>query len=957
MHPDYMEGTLEYIAPEQTGRMNRPVDYRCDYYSLGVTIYELFLNQCPFKTSDSMEMVHLHLASMPLDLHDQDRSIPNSISKVVQKLIAKNAENRYQSSVGICKDIEASLLALDTPTLAFTPGKYDVSDKLQIPSKLYGRSAEIKRLIDAYEYVCDGNSAVVLVTGYSGIGKSALIHEIHKPIAKRHGFFITGKFDQYRRDIPYSALIQAFTSLIQQILTESDDRIAYWRGRIIAILGESSQLIMDVVPDLKYIIGEQPPLMPLEPQEAQNRFNYNFVNFVKIFAQAEHPLTLFLDDLQWADNPSLHMLELLSTNSNCNYQMIIGTYRHNEVEAAHPMQLTLNRMRNGGVWIDELSLQPLQPAVVAQILSDTFSCDAQTAQPLADLVFTKTAGNSFFINQLLKNMHRNKLIYYDYPEHQWIWDITQIGQVAISDNVIELLTNIIRTLPDSTQQLLKLAACIGNSFSLELLSVVSQRSKGLIATELHIALNQMLIAPVGNEYKYFGNAAPLDGEQSDRNFDVTYRFMHDRIQQAASDQLSDAENGAVHFKIGSLLLENVKDPLLAEKLFDIVNHFSQSIEMVVDPALRLRLAKLTMMAAGKAKKSIAYESALKYIMLAEHFLGDHARESPQLLFAILVERAECEQLNGNRDVAEAFYLEAQKRAVNRDEKVVVLEAMIHFYTNNGEFDLAYRTGRQALKLFGITLTASFIPPLFVADLLKLKWHMRGRKISELIMLPICQDAEKVTAMRLIGALLKAAYQIRPELCIANAVKAVNLSLKHGTMEDNAVAYIVFGGIFIGGVMGKHQAGYEFAQLAIAMNDRFDNLKQRSEVNFVSGYFTDFWLNPARHTEEYYLKAYENGLQYGDYFHLSCAACTMVQSQFIRGLPLAEVEKTGREYLAFVERINNHESAGTIMAALHTIQNLKGLTENPCSFAKNSEDEEQFIKTIHCCPVKDFAVIK
>jgi predicted ATPase/GAF domain-containing protein len=941
-NPDHLEGTLAYIAPEQTGRMNRPVDYRSDYYSLGITLYELFLNKLPFDANDSMELVHLHIASVPPSIHSQDSTIPKAVSLIVQKLIEKNAENRYQSAIGICRDFDICIDALNSgeSTNDFSPGRYDVSDKFSIPAKLYGREKEVGTLMDAYERACDGKPGVMLVTGYSGIGKSSLISEIHKPIAKRRGLFISGKHDQYRRNIPYSALIQAFQNLMQQILAESDESIASLRERLLATFGGNGQVMIDVIPELRHIIGPQPEVPPLAPQEAQNRFNFYFINFVQIFAQAEHPLALFLDDLQWADNPSLNLLELLSAEASCKHLLIIGAYRENEVDASHPLLLSLGRMRSSGLTVDEIALRKLPQEVVHEMTADTFNCSKETAHDLAALVYRKTDGNPFFIGQLLKNLHDAKLVSYDHSSHAWTWDIAKINQVGITDNVVELMAGNIRKLSSQAQELLKLAACIGNRFTLRDLSVVSEKTSSAIAEDFKAALKAELIIPIGEEYKFIGGAETDAGD-----FDVRYRFLHDRVQQAAHDLLSEDEKAHVHLRVGKLFLGNTPPELLDAKLFDIVNHFNQATGLINEASLKLQLAELNMKAAVKAKNSIAYEPALKYIKIAQTYL-DGLQENPRdLSFNLLVEQAECEHLNSNGEVAEKLYHQALAEALSQDEKAKVYEALIHYYTNTGNFKSAYHTGRQALKLFRVSLPASFIPPLFIADFIKAKWLMRGKKIADLINLPLCKDENMRTAMRLIGALLKAAYQIRPELCIANAVKAVNLSLQHGTMEDNAVAYVVFGGIFVGGVMGNHQSGYEFGQLALAMNNRFNNLKQRSEVNFVSGYFTDFWLKPARNTEEYYRAAYENGLQTGDFFHISCAACTMVESQLIRGVPLPEVQKLGNDYLAFMLRIKNQESAGAITAVLRSILNLEGLTESPDSFADSDFNEQEFVAHI------------
>jgi diguanylate cyclase (GGDEF)-like protein len=953
--PDQLEGTLAYIAPEQTGRMNRPVDYRSDYYSLGITLYELLLGRRPFEAQDGMEMVHMHIAAVPPAPHEADPSIPHIASRIVQKLIEKNAEHRYQSAAGLCMDLQIGIDALNAgmPAVDFVAGEHDVADRFSIPATLYGREAEIGQLMAAYESMCEGRTGLVLVSGHSGIGKSSLIQEIHKPIARRRGFFIAGKFDQYRRNIPYAALIQAFQNLLHQMLTESDERIAAWRGRLLAALGENSGVIADVIPELRHILGAQPPVTPLASQEAQNRFNYYFVNFVQVFAQAEHPLTLFLDDLQWADQPSLNLIELLAARGACSHLLVIAAYRQNEADATHPLSLALARMRHDGNRMEEIRLQALPSEVVNRIVADTLDCEPDEAQALAGLIYRNTHGNPFFVNRLLSDLHDTGSVTYDHARRKWVWDIAQIERVGIADNVIELMTANIHRLPEATQRLLNLAACIGSRFTLESLSAVGASSRDAIAQALNPALKERLIAPLGNEYRYFGGDAAF-GDDDPRAFAVHYRFQHDRIQQAAYDLSSAEERMDIHYSLGELLLQSTPEAVLDEKVFDIVNHFNLASARVTDPALRLRLAELNLRAAVRAKHAIAYAPALQYIRQAQQFMaGTESRHQP-LHFRLLAERAECEYLNGNSEAAETCFRQALDIAANDAERAVVLEAMIHFYTNTGDYRQAYQTGRQALKLFGVALPAGFVPPLFLADLARLKWRMRGRKVADLLDLPLCRDERMCTAMRLIGALLKAAYQIRPELCVANAVKAVNLSLKHGTMEDNAVAYLVFGGIFLGGVLGRHQAGYEFGQLALAMNARFDNLKQRSEINFVSGYFTHFWLRPARDTEAYYRTAYESGLQTGDHFHLSCAACTLVESQFIRGVPLAEVKKLAGDHLPFMERIGSSEQAGAITATLRAILNLGGLTESPASFGDQDFSETAFAAQLETYTSKHFA---
>ncbi|MEW5726857.1 MAG: AAA family ATPase, partial [Pseudomonadota bacterium] len=874
-----------------------------------------------------------------------DPAIPEAVSAVVRKLMEKNADNRYRSAIGIVRDLDTCIAGAPA---GFIPGRHDPSDRFTIPARLYGRAAEVDRLIQAYQETCDGRPGVVVVTGYSGIGKSTLVNEIHRPIAERSGFFISGKFDQYRRNIPYSSLIQAFQSLLHQILAQSEDNIALWRDRLLESLGGNGQVVVEVLPELERIIGTQPAVPSLAPQEAQNRFNFTFTNFIQTFASARHPLVLFLDDLQWADNASLNLLETLAADRLCRHLLILGAYRSNEVDGAHPLSLSLGRMKTAGVRVEEIHLSHLPPDAVEAMVADTVGRPVAEARPLAELVARKTDGNPFFIGQFLKSLHTAGLIAHDAGTGMWTWNLDRIGAMGISENVAELMVAKIKEFPVTTQQLLQLAACIGNQFSLYDLSVVGEESWDAIAGNVMVALKADLITPIDNEYRFYGGAEKAKAG----DFTVRYRFLHDRIQQAAYDMLDEDERARIHFKAGQLLLRDTAEARLGEKIFGIVNHFNLAIPLATDPTLRVRLARLNIQAAVKAKNSIAYEPALKYITAARDFLGD--LPEADLRFWILVEQGECEYLNGNGEAAEALYRQALVQARGDGDRAYVYERMVHFYTNTGQFRRAYDTGREALRMFGVSLPASFIPPLFLLDLAKVKWKLRGRSIAALADLPLCRDERLTTAMRLIGALLKAAYQVRPELCIASAVKAVNISLTHGTMEDNAVAWLVFGGIFLGGVMGDRKAGYDFGRLALAMNDRFDNAKLRSEVNFVSAYFTNVWVEPARGTEAYYRAAYESGLQTGDFFHLSCAACTMVESQFIRGVRLADVRKHGEDYLAFMERIKSAEAAGTIRSVLQTVRNLEGETKAPASFDDDDFDETAFVAELSRFTSQHFA---
>ncbi|MGE5548424.1 MAG: AAA family ATPase [Solirubrobacterales bacterium] len=934
-HLDALEGTLAYIAPEQTGRMNRPVDYRCDFYSLGISLYELLVGRRPFLAGEAVELVHLHLAAVPVPPHLQNPDIPPAVSAIILKLVEKDPENRYRSAIGIARDLALATAAGDD----FVPGGYDPPARFTIPARLYGRETEIERLVAAYRQACAGQPGVVTVAGYSGIGKSSLVHEIHRPLAEQAAFFVAGKCDQYRRNIPYFVLIQALRDLLQQVLALSEARISALRDKILLALEGNGAVISEVLPELRHIIGPQPDAPDLAPIEAQNRFNYTFVSFIQCFAAESHTLVLFLDDLQWADGPTLALLEMLCSDPRTRSLLIIGAYRSNEVDATHALVHTLEQVSRAGISVDSLELGPLPRQAVRGIVGDTLRRPHAEVEALADLLFEKTDGNPFFMGQALRQFHERGLITFDRSEGCWVWDLKRIRQLGICDNVADLMAAKLRDLPGATRDLLKLAACIGNEFSLGDLSAVAGKDRDAIADVILPALQMGLAMPLDQEYRFFG------GERAAECDDITvrYRFAHDRVQQAAHDLMDERDRAQTHFTVGHRLLLSTPEHQLDDKLFEIANNCNQAIPLAKDEELRLRLSRLNLTAAAKAKASIAYGPALRYATAARAFLGDLNERG--LLLAIMMEQAECEHLAGNGERAEALYRDCLGTAAGDAERAAVYEKLVHFYTNTGQFRQAYDTGRKALRLFGVALPASFVPPLFLLDFARVRWQLRGRRIEDLVDLPLCRDERLVTAMRLIAALLKAAYQVRPELCIACAVKAVGLSLRHGTTADNAVAYLVFGGIFVGGVMGNRRDGYQFGKLALAMNARFDNQRLASELNFVSAYFTSPWIDPPEVTESFYRLAHDQGLRTGDFFHLGCAACTLVESQFLRGVHLADLRKLAEAHLRFVTKANVVEAAGAITAVLRAVANLEGNTVSPSSFGDEDFDEEEFVRTI------------
>lgn len=637
--PHVLEGTLAYLSPEQTGRMNRLLDYRTDFYSLGVTFYELLTGQLPFSTTDVLELVHCHIAKHPIPPKEINTTIPKPVSDIILKLMAKNAENRYQSAWGIKADLEicAEQLAEIGQISSIQLGLQDASGQFQIPQKLYGRDKEVAMLLAAFDRIaCPESNPVaalannsqttsqtqqadnpkfqvemMLVSGYAGIGKSALVQEIYKPITQKSGYFTSGKFDQFQRNIPYSAIADALQKLLQQLLGEPEEQLQQWRSRLLKALGNNGQLIVDVIPEVELIIGKQSPVPEVGATEAQNRFNRIFGQFIRVFCSTEHPLVIFFDDLQWADSATLRLIELIMLDEQTQSLFLIGAYRDHEVTSSHPLTVLLERLRKQGSVLQEINLAPLTLEPLSQLLAQTLHQNTDTVHSLAELVLCKTKGNPFFVNEFLRMLHRENLLTFDATRLSWQWNMGQIQAQNITDNVVELLLLKLQKLPEGTQQILRFAACVGAEFDLETLALVCKQSPQAISLDLLAAIQAELIQPLS---------------ELDENLLVQeYKFLHDRVQQAAYALMDESQKQIVHLQIGRTLLEKTLPERQPDRLFEIVDHLNHGIELVTSRPERDEIAKLNLMAGQKAKGAIAYGTAQNYLATGRAWLTASSR--------------------------------------------------------------------------------------------------------------------------------------------------------------------------------------------------------------------------------------------------------------------------------------------------------------------------------------------
>ncbi|WP_437852124.1 AAA family ATPase [Sorangium sp. So ce363] len=860
---------LPYISPEQTGRMNRSVDHRSDLYSLGVLYYRMLTGAVPFQASDPLELIHAHIAHIPEHPAARNAAVPAALGDVVMKLLSKNAENRYQSASGLLADLHECRRRLDHAQLdRFDLGQRDAAYMLQIHQKLYGREESIERLTEAFFGVLGGTRKIVLVSGYSGIGKSSLVQEILKPLAREKGYYITGKYDQFNRDRPLGPVLQAFDALLRQILSESEARIARWRAAMIEGLGSNAQVICEVLPALEFLVGEQPPVPSLGPVEAQNRLNLTFQRFVSVFTGQGRPIVLFLDDLQWIDAASLSLVNALLEAEGLGAFFFCGAYRDNEVSPTHPFIRAVEELRKSGVEIEPIVLTPLELPHVKALISD--SLGRSDCAQLAALVLKKTGGNPFFIKRFLKSIHDSGALSFD-EAGRWSWDLAAIRALEYTDNVLDLMGSNIRRLPPAAQDALRLAAALGNRFDLGTLSTVSECSIDEFYGRVEPALREELITGDG----------------------ACHRFVHDKIQEAAYAMIPVEERPGLHHRIGVLLRQQLGSD--ARSLFDVVNHLNLAGDLIQDPAARVDLARMNLAAAERAEESAAFDAALKY--LAEGIArlpGDPWATEYELSFALTTKMGLMQGLSGRPDDALPTLEGAVVHARSRLDKTRAHGLKVRVHILKADLHAALEEGLVALRAFGIDLPPFPSDEAVAGDVEATLRFLDGRSMESLCDLPRLADPEVAVLHSVLEEMISSCYFLASNNFGFCVMKILRDTVQYGVSQSSVFAYVVFGQILC--VSGRIPLGYAFGEAAGEILRRYPDKRNDPILACMWGAFVMHWQTSYEKGREVLFSGIHAGLETGQYVWTFYCMTNANTATLLLGRPLAEIKAESQSLL-------------------------------------------------------------
>jgi PAS domain S-box-containing protein len=910
------------LAPEQTGRTNRATDSRTDLYRYGVMLYRMVTGVLPFTAEDPMEWIHCLLAVQPMPPNERAKGVPAQLSAIIMKLLAKMPEARYQTAAGVVKDLNQCLETLESggKISLFPLGVHDVQDQLLISEKLYGRDSEIETLISAFRRVAsEGKAEFLLVSGYSGIGKTTVVNHLPRQYEALGGLFASGKFDQYKENIPYTTVTQAFQTLVRQILSKSSNEVRQWQARITEALGGYAGLISNLLPELDVIVGKRPSVPEVSPQDAHNAFKMVFRRFVGVFARPEHPLVLFLDDLQWADAGTLGLLEHLLTEPDVHHLLIIGAYRDNEVDSAHPLNQTLEKLRDTGVTVCQLPLAPLALADVTELLVDTLHSDSARTKQLAQLICEKTGGNPLLVIEFFKALADEKLVVFDLAIHGWTWDLEQIASRDFTGNIEDLVLDKLGGLTAATQRVLTQLACLGSRASISAIHIASGQSEQMLDAELEEAMRAGLVVLEAN----------------------SVRFTHDRVQEAAYQLIPETGRALEHLRIGRLLIDHLPANDIEDAIFEIVNQLNRGLVHVHSAEERDRLIELNLLAGKRAKAAAAYVSALSYLTVSYELLGDD-RSKYETAFSISLNIAECELLTGQVAAADERLSRLSTLARNFQDRIAVARLRIVLYLASNRAPRAIEVCLECLQSIGLPCPPNPTDDEIAQEYERIWKQLGHRAIEDLADLPPMTDAAPKAALELIAAVVPPSWFTVQHVRDLLTARMVNLSLEHGNSDASCYAYAVLGRT-LGSRFGDYQTGYRFGKLSLRLLDKHGSDHFKTRVYTCFGHHIDPWNRHLKHGREWLELVSIAAPEAGDLAFASFHRSNILANLLAGGEPLIQIQKEAEVGLQFARKIGFGMITDFLISKLAWVRALRGLTEDIGSFDGPDFDEPEFEK--------------
>lgn len=955
-HPDVLEGTLAYISPEQTGRLNRSLDYRSDYYSLGATLYELFSGQLPFQIGNTLELLHCHIARPPDPPHRVNPAIPEVVSTIIMKLMEKSAELRYQSPWGIQADFNRCIEQLQqgTDINSFPIATQDRSKQLQIQQKLHGRKQQLQRLRFSFKRVARGYSEFILVTGQSGIGKSTLVKEVYRPLAGTDLYFINGKFEKFKCDIPYSAIVDAFSDLVKQLLTESEQRLLHWGKAFSKALGSNAQIIINMIPQLELIIGKQPGLYELDPTASEQRFNFVFQNFIRVFHNQERPLLIFLDDLQWADPASLNLIELIVSDAKMHSLLLIGAYRDNEVDSSHLLTQTLERLRDNLVTVNHLALPPLNTFEVTQLVADILQAEPDSVTPFGELVYEKTQGNPFFIQEFINSLHEaNLLTFIDQTASDlnpgWQWNLARIKALNITDNVAELMIFKIKKLPDTAQQSLFFAASIGNRFDIDTLALVQNRTATEVSHDLRLALQEGLLIPLSDleiSESDCGNTTPIISH---------YKFSHDWVHHAADNLQNLEQRQLAHLTIGRLLWTTLSDQEKSKRIFELVDHLNSGQSHITETSEKMELAALNLEAGKKAKYANAHSAALQYFAKGCKCVSEKSgNKDYELTFNLRRELAEAEYLNEHFEQSVHLINELLEQTRSIQDKARLYGLLIWWNTLQTRHEAAIIAGSKALSMLGINLPNNeYLETSLEKEHKKVIKALANNSFEKLLKAREMTVPSIQACMIVLCNMAPVAYRSNKLLFAFIATKMVNLSVEYGNVPESSFAYAIYGTTLVS-QWQEYTLAYESCNLALKLAKKFNNLTQQCQASFVAANFISPWVKPLSYSDELNTQGCQAGMESANLHYVGNMRAKMLFNAFYQGKTLADILSAISDVLDFSKRTNNQWASGAVTGLEIILLNLTGQSQEPADFSTAKLSEQHYLD--NCQTSKGFIAI-